>query len=231
MKFCSSCGKELTSEENCSGQCSSCGAKFSSQAENKTQQIRMQIPSSVPTQIDDRVFFKTDNVSFVLMILGIIGIIFVVILSIAVVNTFAQYAFILFGAAAASGLTLMGISKCIQYLYEVKQIMMESDNANPVQQSEKTFPSPAPKQKAGFKKDFLSVVLMILSAIGMILVVALTIRAANDLGAFAFILFGATIASGLTLIGIAKCVQYLYEIKQLMMEKERRQAGKNGKTF
>lgn len=227
MKFCSHCGKELTSEEKRAGQCSSCGAKLSSQ----DQQIGTQAPPSAPTETDERVFFKTDNISSALMFLGIIGMVFVVILSIAIVNDFGQFAFILFGAAAAGGLTLMGIAKGIQYLYEVKQIMMESDNPNPVQQSEETVPSPAPKQKAVFKKDGLSVALTLLGAVGMLLVIALAVGTANDLGPFTFVLFGAAAASGLTLIGIARCVQYLYEIRQLMLEKERRQAGKNDKTL
>lgn len=227
MKFCSHCGKELTSEEKSAGQCSSCGVKLSALA----QQTETQAPSSDPTEIDERIFFKTDTVSSALMFLGIIGMIFVVILSIAIVNTFGQFAFILFGAAAAGGLALMGIAKCIQYLYEVKQIMMESDHSNPVQQSEKTVPSPAPKQKAVFKKDGLSVALTLLGAVGMILVIALTVGAANDLGPFTFVLFGAAVTSGLTLIGIARCVQFLYEIRQLMLEKERHQADKNGKTL
>lgn len=227
MKFCSHCGKELTSEEKRSDQCSSCLAKLSSQA----QQIGTQTPSSAPTEIGERVFFKTDPVSSALMLLGIIGLIFVVILSIAVVNTFGQFAFILFGAAAAGGLALMGIAKCIQYLYEVKQIMMESDQPNPIQQSEETFSSPAPKQKAVFKKDGLSVALTLLGAVGMILVVALTIGVANDLGEFAFVLFGAAVTSGSALIGIAKCVQHLYEIRQLMLEQERRRADKNDKVL
>ncbi len=227
MKFCSHCGKELTSGEKRSGQCSSCGAKLSSQA----QQTGAQAPSSEPTEIDERIFFKTDHISSALMFLGIIGMVFVVILSIAIVNTFGQLAFILFGAAAAGGLALMGIAKCIQYLYEVKQIMMESDNPNPVQQSEETIPSPAPKQKAVFKKDGLSVALTFLSAIGMILVITLAVGVVNDLGPFAFVLFGAAVTSGLTLIGIARCVQYLYEIRQLMPKKERCQADKNDKTL
>lgn len=227
MKFCSHCGKELTSEEKRAGQCSSCGATLSSQA----QQIGTQTPSSAPAEIGARVFFKTDPVSSALMFLGIIGMVFVVILSIAMVNTFGQFAFVLFGAAAAGGLALMGIAKCIQYLYEVKQIMMESNHSNPVQQSEETFPSPAPKQKAVFKKDGLSVALTLLGAVGMILVVALTVGVANDLGPFTFVLFGAAVTSGLALIGIAKCVQHLYEIRQLMLEQERRRAGKNDKTL
>lgn len=223
MKFCSHCGKELTSEENLSGQCSSCGAKLSSQ----DQQIGTQAPSFAPTEIDERVFFKTDNISSALMFLGIIGMVFVVILSIAIVNHFGQFSFILFGAAAAGGLALMGVAKCIQYLYEVKQIMMESDHSNSGSQSE----APAPKQKSVLKKDGLSVALTLLGAVGMILVVALTVGAANDLGPFTFVLFGAAVTSGLTLIGIARCVQYLYEIRQLMLEKERHQAGKNDKTL
>lgn len=227
MKFCSHCGKELTSEENLSGQCSSCGAKLSALA----QQTETQAPSSEPTEIDERVFFKTDNISSALMFLGIVGMVFVVILSIAIVNTFGQFSFILFGAAAAGGLALMGVAKCIQYLYEVKQIMMESDHSNSGSQSEETVPSPAPKQKSVLKKDGLSVALTLLGAVGMILVVALTVGAANDLGPFTFVLFGAAVTSGLTLIGIARCVQYLYEIRQLMLEKERHQSGKNDKTL
>lgn len=223
MKFCSHCGKELTSEEKSAGQCSSCGVKLSALA----QQTETQAPSSAPTEIDERVFFKTDNISSALMFLGIVGMVFVVILSIVIVNTFGQFAFILFGAAAAGGLALMGVAKCIQYLYEVKQIMMESDHSNSGSQSE----APAPKQKSVLKKDGLSVALTLLGAVGMILVVALTVGAANDLGPFTFVLFGAAVTSGLTLIGIARCVQYLYEIRQLMLEKERHQAGKNDKTL
>lgn len=215
MKFCSHCGKELTSEEKRAGQCSSCGAKLPS----PVQQMEPQTPSPVPTETDERVFFKTDTVSSVLMFLGITGMVFVVILSIAIVNDFGQLAFILFGAAAAGGLALMGIAKCIQYLYEVKQIMMEPDH------------SPAPKQKSGFKKDGLSVALTLLSAVGMIVVVALTLAAANDLGPFTFVLFGAAVTGGLTLIGIARCVQHLYEIRQLMPKKEKSQADKNDKIL